>query len=349
MASESLDRLFHTPASAAAFSSPENLYREAKRSGLEVTLDDVKKWLQTQFSYTLHRRHVEKFKRNPIVVYGIDDLWQADLVDLREFSKKNKGFKYLFTCIDTFSKFAFVIPMKSKKTKSVCSAFKSIVNKGRIPASLQVDEGKEFTSRCFKKIMDELSINLYFAMNKKIKCAIVERFHRTLRGRMFKMFTKRGNTKWYKEIQDLVAGYNKSYHRSIKMAPSEVNYENEDTVYNNLYSKNWADEDPKLKEGQKVRVLHRLKIFDRKYFPVWRDRHFFIKKVIKGLNRPIYQTDSDTLIRYPEQVQPISGDNYRIEKIVGRKKGLVKVRWMDYPKNHDKWISLKELQRLQKL
>ena len=37
---------------------------------------------------------------------GIDEIWAADLIDMRAFSKHNNGIKYLLTVIDIFSKFA---------------------------------------------------------------------------------------------------------------------------------------------------------------------------------------------------------------------------------------------------
>ena len=57
---------------------------------------------------------------------GIDYLWQLDLVDLQKFSKSNKGYKYLLTCIDVFSKHAWVRPLKTKEGNSVLKAFRKI-------------------------------------------------------------------------------------------------------------------------------------------------------------------------------------------------------------------------------
>ena len=65
---------------------------------------------------------------------GIDYLWQLDLVDLQKFSKFNKGFKYLLTCIDVFSKHAWVRPLKTKEGNSVLNAFKRNIKRGSIAA-----------------------------------------------------------------------------------------------------------------------------------------------------------------------------------------------------------------------
>ena len=67
------------------------------------------------------------------------------------------------------------------------------------------------------------------------KCAIVERFNRTLKTRMYRTFTARGGHKWIDILEDLVNGYNNTRHSSTKFAPNDVNEENEHYVRENLY------------------------------------------------------------------------------------------------------------------
>ena len=57
------------------------------------------------------------------IVPGIDAQFQADLVDLQDLSRYNKGYKYLLTCIDIFSKHAFVLPLKSKQVQELVKAY----------------------------------------------------------------------------------------------------------------------------------------------------------------------------------------------------------------------------------
>ena len=45
---------------------------------------------------------------------------------MQKFAKLNKGYQYLLTCIDIFSKFAFVIPLKDKKGINVKNALQKI-------------------------------------------------------------------------------------------------------------------------------------------------------------------------------------------------------------------------------
>ena len=67
---------------------------------------NVTDFLIRQDAFNLHRPIRHRFRCRQIFTKGIDDLWQADLVDMQSLSLHNDGVKYLFTCIDTFSKYA---------------------------------------------------------------------------------------------------------------------------------------------------------------------------------------------------------------------------------------------------
>jgi len=59
-------------------------------------------------------------------VNRIDKTWAADLVEMQEFSKFNRGVRYLLTVIDVFSKYGWMLPLKDKTGKSVADMFKQI-------------------------------------------------------------------------------------------------------------------------------------------------------------------------------------------------------------------------------
>jgi hypothetical protein len=110
------------------------------------TKKETKDWLQTQDAYTLHNPTRQRFPRRQVVVHGIDHQGQADLVDLGKLASYNKGFKYLLTCIDVLSRYAWVVPLKDKTGKTLKDAFQVIFKSGRQPIHLQTDKGTEFTN-----------------------------------------------------------------------------------------------------------------------------------------------------------------------------------------------------------
>src|SRR5206468_8198398 len=93
----------------------------------------------------LHKPVISKFQRRHVNALSIDDTWRADLVDMSEWEKQNKGYKYMLNVIDVFSKYSWSIPMKNKTGLATLEAFSKIVKESdRIPQHIWVDKGKEF-------------------------------------------------------------------------------------------------------------------------------------------------------------------------------------------------------------
>ena len=136
--------------SPVAFTSPLALYREAKKRYPSLTFRQVKAWLRSKDTYTLHKPVRYNFQRNRVIVTEIDDQWQADLVDISFLARFNKGYKFLLTCIDVFSKFAWVVPLKNKSGESLVNGFQLILNTGKTPEKLQTDKETEFLNRNFQ-------------------------------------------------------------------------------------------------------------------------------------------------------------------------------------------------------
>ncbi|CAK1598627.1 unnamed protein product [Parnassius mnemosyne] len=62
----------------------------------------------------IHRNARVNFPRRHVITKDIDDLWQAELIDMQSVSKENKNFRFILTVIDTFSKYAWAFPIKTK-------------------------------------------------------------------------------------------------------------------------------------------------------------------------------------------------------------------------------------------
>ncbi len=92
--------IFYDQTNPASFGSALTLYKASKNIDDNITLNQVKEWLQGEFTYTLHKQVRKNFKRNPIIVKGIDNQWESDLVDMQEFAAQNSNNKYILTVID---------------------------------------------------------------------------------------------------------------------------------------------------------------------------------------------------------------------------------------------------------
>ncbi|GFU93729.1 uncharacterized transposon-derived protein F54H12.3 [Trichonephila clavipes] len=132
---QDLAAFYENPEVPNSFGGVEALHRSVKG---KYSKKDVKHWLSQKDAYTLHKPVRHKFQRNRVFVSDIDRQFQADLVDMQSLAEFNKGYKYLLTCIDLFSKFAWAVPLKDKFGKSVKSGLE-IIFKERKPKVLQTD------------------------------------------------------------------------------------------------------------------------------------------------------------------------------------------------------------------
>lgn len=138
-----------------------------------------------QLAEELHKPIKRKFQRRHVDVFEIDDVWGADLVDMREWIKQNKGFKYMLNVIDVFSKYAWSIPMKDKTGKTTLEAFRKIAqDSSRIPKHLWVDRGLEFYNKDIDSWLKKNDIVRYSTYGEH-KSVVVERFNRTLKEMMW--------------------------------------------------------------------------------------------------------------------------------------------------------------------
>ena len=270
-----LQKLYYEVDRPSALGGVDKLYRAARRYGLKRT--QVLDWLRQQPGYTLHKPARKRFRRNRVIVFDIDSQWQADLVDLQHLSQWNQGYKYLLTCIDVLSKYAWVVPLKSKTGASLVVAFGSIFQEGRKPEKLQTDAGTEFKNKTFQTFLKKENVH-HFVTYNETKAQVVERFNRTLKQLMWRMFTTSSSYHYLDQLDDLVNGnYNQSVHRSIKMRPADVNENNASEVWNNLYRNLFKKPTKyKFKVGDQVKISKHKRIFEKGYLPSWTEDTFTV-------------------------------------------------------------------------
>ena len=171
-------------------------------------------------SEELHKPKRKNYPRRKIIVNHINEIFAADLVEMQKFAKLNKGYRYLLTCIDIFSKYSWVISLKDKKVINVKNALQKIF-KERKCEFLWSDRGSEFYNKQVQDLLNENSIKQYSTNNSEIKSSVVKRFNRIFKNMMYEKFTQNDNTIFCNIVDDLVNEYNNKYHLTIKMIPIE--------------------------------------------------------------------------------------------------------------------------------
>jgi hypothetical protein len=146
-----LRNLYYNTESPTSYTGIRNLWKKVKedKKDKEIALENLKEWLDAQYTYSLHKPYKRPAIYRKTMTSGMDDQWQADLVEIRDFSEQNEGYNYWFCVIDCFTKCAWVEPLKTKTGVETCKAFEAIFDMGRVPTKIQFDEGKEFYNKNF--------------------------------------------------------------------------------------------------------------------------------------------------------------------------------------------------------
>ena len=323
-----------TPYDALAYSAIKT--KKTLGLGNNFTMEDL--------SQELNKPTTNKFQRQKVIVNHINEIHSTDLVDMTQYSKMNRGYKYIFTNIDVFSKIAYAYPIKSKKIQDIKPCFQKIFEKNK-PKYIWSDREPAFLSKEMQQFFKDNNVKIYHT-NSHLKAVVTERFNRSLRELMMKEFTKNNNTVWYNILPKLIKTYNNRYHSTIKMKPIEVNKSNEKYIKENVYTYNKTNKNPKFKINDLVRIsLKRRDLFDKPSGNIkWSEELFKIHSIkksnvitykIKDLNDEIIEG-----IFYERELQKSKNTSgvYIIEKIIRKNKNKYFVKWRNYSNEFNSWI-----------
>ena len=358
-----LRRIYYDAEGVGSYGSAAKLYKEAKRVQKRIKLDDVKDWLAAQPAYTLHKPYRKRFSRNKTIVHGIDSQWQVDLADLPRQVEHNDGYRYILTCIDVFSRYAWAVPIRTKSAPDVHAAFVTLFRKAapRVPQRIQSDDGKEFVNIKVKQLFQEKGIE-HFVTASEHKAALVERFNETLKNKLKRYATAHNTYRYLRVLDMLVRGYNRDEHRMIAMAPADVTHGKEADLWVHQYAHAMArapDAARKpLPEDQVVRLSKVKGTFEKGDTANWTEEYFKVKKrqhapggrdtykIVDWAGEPIKGQF------YEEEIQRIKpSDLFVVERVIKRRtyrgKKQVYVKWRGAPDKFNQWIDATEIVQLE--
>ena len=371
---EILRNIYYNSFHPASFGGYQKLYNYAKKLNQNITLNDVKSWLSSQQEYTLFKETKNNFKRNRIYSSYANQQWEIDILDLSQYSRYNRirihrnnrlelrSIKYLITIIDIFSKYAYVMPIELKSMKIICENFEKLFKLVK-PQKIRSDRGLEFDNIQFRLLCEKNNIKFFTTQNSTKKCAIIERFNKTLRTKIERYMNYRRTRRYVDHLKSFVTAYNHSMHKSIKMAPIDVSYDKEPEVFKNLYGKKNLLEilkENRLKNkfsvGDNVRLKYERKIFDKGYRQKWTDIVYKVKKILNKLTKSqlLLEYRGQVLKRrfYPEELQKVEINHntvWGIEKVLRKRvknnKVELFVKWKGFPPEESSWIPAESVQK----
>lgn len=266
----------------------ENLYPSAKvlfnivkKEYPDIKLSQIQKFVNSQEAYQLTKQKKETKKSlGHIISYAPFSIVQIDLIDLSKYSydfskykhhKKlegmqkeyNKGYKYLFIFIDVFSRYVDAIMLKDKGEDECLNAIKLILSYNKInPKTIMSDSESAFLSSKFINFLESKDIKLEpVVLNNHHALGIIDRFCRTLKSRLTKLFLARKSTEWINDISNIIYQYNNTENRGIlNFTPQEVisDKEKSEKILNFNIVKQQKNINLRgtsnIKEGDKVRL-----------------------------------------------------------------------------------------------
>lgn len=171
--------------------------------------------------------------------------------------------------------------------------------------------------------------------NETIKASIVERFNRALQETLHRVYTHNRSYKFIGQLDEVVKAYNSRYHSSIGMSPNEVNLENQEDVWLQMYEPDISATKPKLEVGDHARISKARMSFERGYTPNWTTEIFVIRSVER--TKPVtyrledYGGENVKGTFYEKELQKVAKpETYYIERVIktrnrrGRKQYFVK-------------------------
>ena len=308
---------------------------------------DAPEW-KKKLTKELLKPKLKRFERRSVYASAVDEIWTADLVDVHQYARQNRGFTFILVVLDVFSRYAWARPLKSKHGNRVADAFEDIFTGGRKPAKLWTDRGTEFFNANMRRVLEANNIQLYSTHNEG-KAMIAERFIRTLRSKIESNYILAQQTVWYDILPQLLHEYNTTPHRSIRMSPDDASKpENFRAVYRTQFRRVFKQKMPEFDVGDNVRISVHKGMFEKGATINWSEEIFQVRELVT-YTRPITYRLKDLAEEevdgafYNEQLQKTEQEIYRVDKVLRRRQKRdgtreIYVRWSGYTDKFNQWV-----------
>jgi len=290
-------------------------YLNKNHSEAKITKTDVKKYLdQQEQEQILKLKKPAKGLGHTVASYP-GEIVQIDIYDLSKYSDYNKNFKYIFTMIDVFSRYAAAIPMKTKSIDDATEAMNKIIADFGKPIIIISDNDSAFLGETFQAFLDKNDIILetnikgdHFALG------IIDNIAKRIKLIFTKKFLKYKTKNWTQYLNEIIKTYNNSPHSSLDgLTPNEaLEDKNHDKIFElnsikRLKNKTVSD----LNIGDKVRIKIAGK-FTKSSEPQFSDKVYQVSK-ING--QTIHLTNDESYKRYNLLKVPSDTEDTKINVI----------------------------------
>jgi len=297
------------------YPSALKFYKIMKKSNPNIKFDEIDEFIKNQKSYQLHKKQTNKIQGH-IIAYQENALWFIDLLDMSNYSRQNKGHKWILLAIDTFTRKAYAVALKNKTKFEVKNKFEEIYHDSGEIKLIISDSGNEFLNKPVQDLFKELNIKHdTVEIGDHNALGLIDRLSRTIKEMIFKDFTEKNTVVWYDKLQDTISAYNDRPHSGIlNYAPNEVNEHASEIVELNLEKSMPVEHSFKINEL--VRKKLKRPIFTKGYKQIWSNRTYTVKN-IEGIHAILNNDEKvrlDSLQKITKDFDSASDEVDKVEK-----------------------------------
>ena len=224
----------------------KSVYKYITSKYINITRNEVAEFLSRQKDFQL-TRNIRKVVNKPIIEKKPNNRWQVDCIDMEKYLKNNDNRRYIFNCVDIFSRKIWLRALNNLEAKTTANAISNIIAEAGVkPNIIQCDNGVEFQGD-FKKYLEENDITQIFnnpyTPNEN---AIVERSNQEVRKIIRTLMLADNSLRWYDKLDQVEEHRNNAYNESIKAYPNQVWSPDKDKVSPRTLPESVAKENPKL-------------------------------------------------------------------------------------------------------
>lgn len=196
----------------------DKLFARIREIYCGISRRNIMEYLRKQESWQLRQPVHKKKSVFPILTSQPNDIWQMDLIDMRKYS--DKGYNWILTVVDLFSKYLFAVQLKQKTDDEVVQALESILKQNK-PKKIQSDNGPEFKNKLMHELLKQYKVFQYFGRTYTPQSqGAVERVNRTLKELIFAGFIRGGFASWVSPLQNYVDNINSTVHSTTRFKPN---------------------------------------------------------------------------------------------------------------------------------
>ena len=212
-----MDEIISSIYESANFPGLDTLSKIVQKQHPNITKSYIKKWYLNQLEIQLLHNQQRTKASGHIVAFSENEMWNIDIFDLSKHWDENGNMKYIFACVDVFTRKLYAEPMTSKDGDNCAGVLQSIIMEHKVkPRTILCDSDAAYSSKAFKQVLEENEIKLnQVVVGDHNAMGIRHNMAMRLKLIFNKLFIGNKNKKWVYKLQQVVTSYKNTEHSSI--------------------------------------------------------------------------------------------------------------------------------------